>query len=130
MNNASSWFSHKLKNLVESKINFLEIKPVLLVKNKIRDFVSKPNNLPLDLQADLIYQYTCPSCNQSYVWETCRQLHIRACEHLGKSWRTGKSIKCPGNSSIQDHILETGHIGDFSNFKILSKNSNRLILNS
>ena len=126
LNNASSWFSHKLKNLVESKINFLEIKPVLLVKNKIRDFVSKPNNLPLDLQADLIYQYTCPSCNQSYVGETCRQLHIRACEHLGKSWRTGKSIKCPGNSSIQDHILETGHIGDFSNFKILSKNSNRL----
>ena len=50
------------------------------------------------------------------------------CEHLGISHKTGKSLKFNEGSTtaIKDHMRETGHKNDFSNFEILSFGQNYL----
>jgi len=82
----------------------------------------KANDMPMGLRSNIIYEYKCPDCKESYVKETYRQLQVRAYEHIGISWHTNKAVKTPGNSSIADHISDTGHNGNFEDFRILSPN--------
>jgi hypothetical protein len=122
LNSASSWLAFKLRSCLEEKVPSIDCRPVLLVKDKLKNFVCKPRSIPMSLHSDIVYKYTCSKCNMSYVGETYRHLHIRACEHVGISWRTGKTVKTPGNSSINEHIIATGHKGQLSNFRILHRN--------
>ena len=125
LNQSTYWFCHKLREMVTNDCKGLELKIVLMVKNKIRSFVSSSRMIPVGLLSDLIYEFKCPTCNLSYVGETYRQLHVRAGEHIGISWRTGKRIKTIGFSAINDHIQSTGHKGDFSDFKIVCRNQGK-----
>jgi len=122
LNQASEWFAYTLKSYVNEKFQNLELQPVLTVTNRIQDFVRVRREVPVGLRSDVIYQYKCPVCSESYVGETHRQLQIRAYEHIGTSWRTGKAVKTPGVSSVKEHMLETGHKGNMSNFSIIGSN--------
>ena len=122
LNQASEWFAYALKCYVNEKFQSLALQPVLTVTNRIQDFVQVRREVPVGLRSDVIYQYKCPVCNESYVGETHRQLQIRAYEHIGTSWKTGKAVKTPGVSSVKEHMLETGHKSDMSNFSIIGSN--------
>ena len=47
------------------------------------------DKLPTLLNAMVVYKYSCPSCNASYIGSTTRRLHVRIAEHKGVSSRTG-----------------------------------------
>jgi hypothetical protein len=122
LNQASNWFAYALRSCVNLKFQKFKLQPVLTITNRIRDFVRVRKEVPIGLRSNLIYEYKCPVCSESYVGETYRQLQIRAFEHVGTSWRTGKNIKTPGISAVNEHILRTGHKGDMSNFRIVCSN--------
>ena len=53
----------------------------------------------------------CADCASVYIGQTCRQLNIRAGEHLD-AWQSRKF----GESAFSDHLLEMNHncIGNFA----------------
>ena len=55
--------------------------------------------IPNALVSNIIYSYSCPSCNARYIGETDRHSKVRWGEHLGISCFTGQSVKgCQGHS--------------------------------
>ena len=79
------------------------------------------------LCSNIIYSYTCSSCNAAYYGKTSRNLKNRCSEHLGIN-KSGRKINYPSNSSIYQHINSSDHSGSLEDFKIISKNNNPMDL--
>ena len=80
--------------------------------------------IPKDLQSNLVYQYSCSSCNATYIGKTQRRFKVRACELLGITPLTGKKVKTPKSSAIIEHLIFTEYDASFNDFKILTKETN------
>ena len=76
------------------------------------------DKVPADLSANLIYKYTCSTCNVDYIGCTIRHLRTRISEHLGISATTGKRMGSR-NSQVNNHIASTGHTGSEEDFQVL-----------
>ena len=96
---------------LESRIVFKSGRPL----SSIFKFKDK---VPTDLSANLIYKYTCSTCNVDYIGCTIRHLRTRISEHLGISATTGKKMGAR-NSQVNNHILATGHTGSEEDFQVL-----------
>ena len=84
-------------------------------------FFNFKDRVPVTLQSNVVYSYTCEQCSAQYYGETTRHLKTRVAEHRGLSARTGNPLSNPSFSSIRDHALSTGHDIETSNFNILYK---------
>ena len=49
---------------------------------KVGDLFSVKESVPKDLRSFVVYRFTCPGCNASYIGETTRHLTTRIKEHL------------------------------------------------
>ena len=58
---------------------------------------------------------------------TNRHLQIRACKHTGVSALTGAVIKT-AFSSVQDHLLKSGHDSNIDDFRTLYKSHDQTTL--
>ena len=99
------------------QINF---KFVFVNDNTIGNFLKPSSSLPSNLKSNVIYQFTCTSCNASYVGSTSRWLFHRILEHQGKSVRTGRFLSDPSFSAIRDHSHRLDHPFASTDFRILS----------
>ena len=70
------------------------------------------DKIPESCQACFIYQYTCESCNASYIGKSWKQFKIRVSQHQGISHYTDKQMKSPPHSDIRNHCFEYGHALD------------------
>ena len=82
-----------------------------------------------DLRSQLIYKYTCPTCNAGYIGCTTRHFRTRIHEHLGVSARTGAptSTSTP-LSCVAQHIKSHKHVGTVENFEIIHNPSQKSLL--
>ena len=79
------------------------------------------------LCSNIIYSYTCSSCNASHYGKTSRNLKTRCLKHLSIN-RSAHKIISPSSSSIYQHISSSDHTGSLEDLKIISKNNNPLDL--
>ena len=85
---------------------------VFAANNKIGKLSKLKCKLPLIKQSQLIYQINCDDCQDFYIGMTNRRLETRLKEH-----RTNE------NSALFKHSFLTDHNINFSNPKILAKDS-------
>ena len=83
---------------------------------------------PEPLRSCQIYNFTCGSCNTSYIGKTFRHIKVRVSEHQGVSPRTGKHLKGALSTSVRDHMLDWNHIVAWDDFKVLRRESNHWLL--
>ena len=72
--------------------------------------------IPRSLKAQVVYKFTCPGCNASYIGETNRRLSTRIMEHLSKD----------KSSHIYKHLSESENcrnVSDDNCFIILRRSS-------
>ena len=60
---------------------------------KIGSFFNFKDKIPINVRSLLAYQCTCSSCNATYFGKTKKHFKVQMCEHLGISYKTGKSRK-------------------------------------
>lgn len=108
------------KHYPQLRLSFV-YRPTLRIANlfKVKD------RLPTSLCSNVVYKYTCSSCQASYIGETRRHIGVRQAEHIGISFSTNKPIKGDQKSAVHKHIAETRHIGSNDSFKIIARASNR-----
>ena len=93
---------------------------IILVNNfKIGSFFNYKDRLPKDLQAALIYKFSCVRCTSEYIGSTTRTLCVRVAEHAGRSHRTGHLLASPSHSSIREHALSCDSPIRLDNFSFL-----------
>ena len=105
-----------------------KLKVVFKSGMKIGSLFKFKDSIPSNIRSLVVYQFTCSSCNATYIGKTKRHHKIRMCEHLGTSYRTGEPTKFneKTTTAVRDHIRETGHKNNFENFKFLSFGQNNL----
>ena len=97
----------KLQRNLTEPVKFV----VLCQTKKISYFLPKKDKVP-DLQRiNLIYEFTCPGCNESYIGKTERNLNTRLKEHLD-----------PARSAISKHLNDCDNANYLININNLYDN--------
>ena len=75
--------------------------------------------------SDLVYCYSCSSCNATYYGKTFLDFFTRAAEHVGISNLTGKHVKNVKESAVSEHLVKWDYAIDFDHFvDILASDTN------
>ena len=115
----------KLKNFVKTSFPTVKLQVVFNSPNRLRNFFSFKDKIPLSARSHILYQFSCGTCNGTYIGKTERHYGVRVFEHLGISLLTHKNYTYnpnnSNNSGILNHInhKHTKCIGNEENFKII-----------
>ena len=101
-----------------------KIKLTFKTHTRISPFFRFKDPIPNALVSNIIYSYSCPSCNARYIGETDRHSKVRWGEHLGISFFTGQSVKGL-STAIKDHLKLNKCESDFKDFSVIGCESNR-----
>ena len=99
----------------------------------LRSYFSFKDRLPMHLRSKILYRFTCDGCNSIYIGKSKRHFLIRAFEHLGLSYRTGKNLtynpKYANNTTVLDHINQSNSCnGTVDSFEIIGGAKNDFFL--
>ena len=115
----------KLRLIANSHLPHCKLRVVFKIRNRLRNNFRFKDIIPNELKSNVLYKYTCSSCNARYEGETSRHSYVRFCEHLGITPYLGKpSTRKVINSPIYEHIMKSGHNGTLENFEITGGGSN------
>ena len=89
---------------------------VIYDTKKISYFLPKKDKIPNTSRSNLVYEFTCPGCNGSYIGKTERNLATRLSEHSD-----------PQKSSIAKHLSECEHANYILNLNHIFDNLNDII---
>ena len=91
--------------------------------NRLRNFFSFKDKIPLSVRSQVLYRYTCDCCKAIYIGKTRRHYGVRVLEHLGISLATGVNYTFNpnnnNNTAILNHINNTSCRGKEENFRII-----------
>ena len=73
-------------------------------------------------KSNVIYQFTCADCGNSYIGKTKRTLSESKKEHLAAIKKT------TNKSSIAEHIIKNDHTTSFDTFRIIDTADNNYAL--
>ena len=102
----------KLKGLASTHLqsNF-KISVVWSSGRTLRSFFAFKERIPMHLRSMILYRFTCDGCNSIYIGKTKRHFLVRACEHLGKSFLTGKGLtynpSYTNNTAVWKHLNQS-----------------------
>ena len=92
---------------------------IIFVNNfSVSSFFNYKDRVPPLVTSNIVYQYICPQCSETYVGETSRHLETRISEHRSVSSRTSLPLAKP-KSNIYSHFLNTAYVINRSSFKII-----------
>ena len=80
---------NRLRKLLKRYCNNFDVK-LVISSFKIRNMLSVKDSVPVELRSNVVYKFTCASCNSCYVGETSRHLSTRIRQHLNRD--TGPHI--------------------------------------
>ena len=91
--------------------------------NRLRNFFSFKDKIPLSVRSHVLYRYTCDCCKAIYIGKTRCHYGVCVLEHLGISLATGANYTFnPNNNNdiaILNHINYTSCRGKEENFRII-----------
>ena len=115
--------SMKLKDEVESLLKkfypFMNLRLVLRNNFRIGSLFNFKDIVPKACRSAVVYKFSCPSCEGTYIGSTYVRLYSRVCQHQGKSDRTKNFLTSPVASSIRDHSLDCDTPFSIDDFKII-----------
>ncbi|XP_063592580.1 uncharacterized protein LOC134769772 [Penaeus indicus] len=109
----------KLLNLVNLHDSTVDLRIIFTSTNTIGHYFKVKDKLPNLLCSSVVYKFTCSSCNAAYIGKTSRNLFIRADEHKGVSYRTGRPLGKPMDSPVREHCQQYNHSLSRHDFKII-----------
>ena len=124
---------NKLSFLLRQCYPQVSLRIIFRPANKISTCFKIKDRIPDVLRSSVIYQYSCGSCNASYIGQTKRHLAARIAEHQGVSVRTNKPVSKPSFFSVRDHSRQNRHNINSDHFRILhtaTRTTDRLICES
>ena len=93
MGKMSALVKSGLARSLHKRLPFCKVKIIFKISNRLKNYFSFKDVVPEPLRSCQIYNFTCGSCNASYIGKTFRHMKVRVSEHQGVSPRTGKHLK-------------------------------------
>ena len=73
----------KLVKSIQNNLSFCHLKVAFQSPNKLRTLFRCKDTLDEKMCSDLVYRYSCSSCNATYYVKTYRHVLTRVTEHIG-----------------------------------------------
>ncbi|CAF3195184.1 unnamed protein product [Rotaria socialis] len=80
--NPSHIYGKRVTTAVAAKYPLKQVRVVYDVTARIGHNFTTKDKIPTELRSGVVYEATCPVCNEKYIGETCRHLKTRINEHL------------------------------------------------
>jgi len=109
----------KLVNLINVHYSTVDLRIIFTSTNTIGHYFKFKDKIPNLLCSSVVYKFTCSSCNAAYIGKTSRNLFIRADEHKGISYRTGRPLEKPMVSPVREHCQQNNHNLSKHDFKVI-----------
>ena len=113
----SSNLKRILQTSIRNSLPLCNIKVILKSTNQLSSLFRFKDVIPKELRSQLVYKFSCSSCNATCYGKTERHLNVRSGKHIALSPLTGNRVACK-SSAISDHLLLHEH--NNSNFNYLS----------
>ena len=81
----SALVKSELARSLHKHLPFCKVKIVFKTYNYLKNYFSFKDVVPEPLRSCEIYNFTCASCNASYIGKTFRHMKVRDSEHQGVS---------------------------------------------
>ena len=121
MGKMSALVKSGLARSLHKRLPFCTVKIVFKTSNRLKNYFSFKDVVPEPLRFCQIYNFTCGSCNASYIGKIFRHMKVRVSEHQGVSPRTGQHLKGTLSTSVRDHMLDCNHVVAWDDFKKLGR---------
>ena len=124
----------KLKALASTYLQSkFKISVVWSSSRKLRSFFTLKERLPMHLRSKILYRFTCDGCNSIYIGKSKRHFLVRAFEHLGKSYKTGKGYTYnptfKNNTAVWTHLNHSkGCSATLDSFELIGSARNDFFL--
>ena len=128
MGKISAFAKSGLFRSLHKRLPFCKVKIVFKTSNRIKNYFSFKDVVPELLRFCQIYNFTCRSCNASYIGKTLRHMKVRVSKHQGVSPRTGKHLKGALSTFVRDRMLDCNHVVAWDDFKVSGRESNHWLL--
>ena len=99
-----------LARSLHKRLPFCKVKIAFKTSNRLRNYFSFTDVVPEPLRSCQIYNFTCESCNASYIGKTFRHRKVRVSKHQVVSSQTSKHLNRTLSTSVRDHILDCNHM--------------------
>ena len=114
----------RLQNSIEITRPYCKLKVIFKSPSKIFNHFHFKDVLPKKLCSGYVYSFKCNNCDAIYYGKTKRHFYVRAAEHMRISHLTNERLKNVKQSAISDHLLTFDCSINFTDFTILSEDSN------
>ena len=121
-NNDNKNFKKGLLNLIHEYFPHVNLRLIFSNSFTVGRLFPYKDRIPVSVRSNVVYKYTCGSCQATYIGESSRHYRTRVSEHCGISPRTGLRLTKP-NSNIYKHFEEKDHEILRENFSIMSYHS-------
>ena len=109
MGKMSALVKSRLVRSLRGRLPFCKVKIVFKTSNHLKNYFNFKDVVPEPLRFCQIYNFTCGSCNASYIGKTFTHMKVSVSEHQGVSSRTGKHLKGILSTSVRSHMLDCNH---------------------
>ena len=128
MRKMSALVKSGLARSLHERLSFCNVRILFKTSNSLRNYFSFKDAVSEPLRSCQIYNFTCRSCNASYIGKTFRHMKVRISEHQGVSPRTGKHLKGNLSTSMRYRMLDRNHMVAWDDFKVLGREPNNWFL--
>ena len=128
MGKMSALVKSGLVRSLDKRLPFCKVKIVFKTSNRLTNYFSFKDVVSEPLRSCQIYNFTCGSCNASYITKIFRHMKVRISEHQGISPQTGKHLKGTLSTFVRDHMLGCNRVVAWDDFKVLGRESNHWLL--
>ena len=128
MGKMSAFFKSGLARSFHKRLPFCKVRVIFKASNRLRNYFSFKEVLSEPIRSCQIYNFTCRSCNATYISKTFIHMKVRVSEHQGVSPGTGKHLKGTLSTSVTDKMLDCSHMVTWDDFKVLGRESNHWLL--
>ena len=118
MGKMSALVKSGLARSLHKRLPFCKVKIAFKTSNRLKNYFSFKDVVCEPLRSCQIYNFTCGSCNTSYIGKTFRHMKVSVLGHLRGTLST----------SVSDHMLDCIHIVASDDFKVLGRESNHWVL--
>ncbi|CAF2089070.1 unnamed protein product, partial [Rotaria magnacalcarata] len=123
--NPTHIYGKRVTTAVAAQYPLKQVRVVYDITARIGHNFTTKDKIPTEFRSGVIYEATCPVCNEKYIGQTCRHLKTRINEHLSYQKRVMPSLTQPHGTATNTTVQPQKLIVN-STFHMITRSQSRM----
>ncbi|CAF2060898.1 unnamed protein product [Rotaria magnacalcarata] len=123
--NPTHIYGKRVTTAVAAQYPLKQVRVVYDITARIGHNFTTKDKIPTEFRSGVVYEATCPVCNEKYIGQTCRHLKTRINEHLSYQKRVMPSLTQPHGTATNTTVQPQKLIVN-STFHMITRSQSRM----